>query len=165
MRNEEIRDNLKVNYLISHYIRAYDIMYVFRNGRGENCRIFERETKKESAPVEDRGVRVGAAVYGKCHAEGKDTVHRARRQMQCLYQRANSATVRRCVSEGGRGSLGTAKDIWTGQVVRRPPRAVSRFYVENEGVCLGLCVITVGETRAVLSRVGKCLPAWYRKFG
>jgi hypothetical protein len=76
----------------------------------------------------------------------------ALKEGHCAPCRANSATVRRCVSAGGRGSLGTAKDSWTGLVVRRPPRAVSRVYVENEGVCLGLCVLTVSETLSFVKK-------------
>jgi putative NADH-flavin reductase len=65
-------------------------------------------------------MKVVAAAYGTCHAEGTDTVHRARQQMCRLYQGANSGTVRRYVRAGGMGSLGTAKYSWTGLVVRRP---------------------------------------------
>jgi hypothetical protein len=87
---------------------------------------------------------VGAAVYGSRHA-----VHRARQQMQWLYQRVNSATVRRCVGEGGRGSLGTATDSWTGLVVRRR-HVLYHVCSWRMKACRGLCVITESETHRVL---------------
>jgi len=98
---------------------------MFKIGRGENCRIFERETKRTVRQWRT-GMRVGAAAYGRCHAEGRAL---------CTVQGSRCSRIR-----GRTVPLCDAVSVELGEEALGPSKIVEQAWLSDDPTCSITCV-------------------------